>query len=186
MNLNDNTHLVEQFKENAGLVSAIVTQVNIDTDVIDYVSDLLSKKEITGPKIAAPEFSDSFHSELKAKILDSVILKNNISDHSNGLPISITKAEFGIAETGTLVVNSKDIDRRLATMIADIHVCLISESDIVATLDNIVDEINQVLCQPSEYLAFITGASRTADIERVLVVGVHGPLELHILIKGGV
>ncbi len=185
MNSKDNTHLVEQFKECAGLVSAIVTPVHTDADVIDYVSGLLPKKKITGPKIAAPEFSESFHSELKSKIPDAVILKTNIGDHSNGIPISITKAEFGIAETGTLVINSKDIDRRLATMIADIHVCLIAKSDIVATLDDIVDEINQVLCQPSEYLAFITGASRTADIERILVVGVHGPLELHILIKGG-
>ncbi len=185
MNSKDNAHLVEQFKESAGLVSAIVTQVETDTDVIDYVSALLSEKKYSDIKIAAPEFSDSFHLELNVKVPDAVIIKNELGAHSEGIPISITRAEFGIAETGTLVINSKDIDRRLATMIADIHVCLISESNIVATLDDIVDELNEVLSQPSEYLAFITGASRTADIERVLVVGVHGPLELHILIKGG-
>lgn len=183
MNTKNKAHLIEEFKKNAGLVSAIISRVSTNTDVIDYVLALLSKKGYSQTKIAAPEFSETFRSELKTAIPDATIIKKGLSFHSTGLPISITRAEFGIAETGTLVINSKDIDRRLATMISDIHVCLISESDIVESLDDIVDELNDVLSQSSEYLAFVTGASRTADIERVLVVGVHGPLELHILIR---
>jgi L-lactate dehydrogenase complex protein LldG len=48
------------------------------------------------------------------------------------------------------------------------------------TLEKALDGILKT--EPSAYLTFITGASRTADIERVLAIGVHGPQELHIII----
>lgn len=185
MSIKEKDHLVENFKKNAGLVSAVIGHINSDTDAIDYVSNLISRKKLSNPTIAAPEFSDSFYLELEDKIRDVSLIKNNLSAHNSGIDISLTGAEFGIAETGTLVVKSKNINRRLATMICDIHVCCILESNIVESLDNVIDELNQTLAQSSGYLAFITGASRTADIERVLVVGVHGPLELHILIRKG-
>jgi L-lactate dehydrogenase complex protein LldG len=68
-------------------------------------------------------------------------------------------------------------------MLAETHVAVLSASKIKPDSVSLEKELNAVLKTGTPvYYAFITGASRTADIERVLAVGVHGPKELHILI----
>ena len=67
-------------------------------------------------------------------------------------------------------------------MITNIHVAVVNESRIKESTDDIENELTKMLSEDAGYVAFITGASRTADIERVLALGVHGPLELHILV----
>ena len=98
------------------------------------------------------------------------------------MDIALTMADYGIAETGTLAIESSSEELRLATMLAEIHVAVLPKSRIRATAEDIYAELKGLMNQNPDYLAFITGASRTADIERVLALGVHGPLELHILI----
>ncbi len=105
-----------------------------------------------------------------------------LRDHLAGIDIGVTMADYGIAETGTLVIDSSSEAVRLATMISEIHVAILPLSRLRATAHDLEPELTAYMRTPANYLAFVTGASRTADIERVLAIGVHGPLELHILL----
>ncbi len=178
-------YLFDRFKKNAELVSAKVRKIKTVSEAIDYSTALINKEKSEHKIIAAPEFTISQLDELQLKAPEAKIIQKDLCKYSNRIPVSITYAEFGIASTGTLVINSKNMDKRLATMIADIHVAILFESKIVEDLDDLIPEMNMILSESSGYLSFVTGASRTADIERVLVVGVHGPLELHILVMEG-
>jgi L-lactate dehydrogenase complex protein LldG len=110
------------------------------------------------------------------------VIKDGMRSHLAGIDIGFTVADYGIGETGSLVINSSSEELRLATMVSEIHVAVIPKSRIRATAEDMYAELKGFMSQKPNYLAFVTGASRTADIERVLALGVHGPLELHILI----
>ncbi|MDK9707394.1 MAG: lactate utilization protein [Desulforhopalus sp.] len=109
-------------------------------------------------------------------------LQSGMRAHLSGVDIGFTVADLGIAETGTLVINCPGEDLRLATMICEYHVCVVRRSAIVVDAFAAEQQMLKQMRKTPNYMAFITGASRTADIERVLALGVHGPLELHILL----
>ncbi len=80
------------------------------------------------------------------------------------------------------MLDSRSEDLRLATMLAETHVAVLPVSRLRPDSLALEAEMRRLMDSPPSYLAFITGASRTADIERVLTIGVHGPQELHLLI----
>jgi len=95
----------------------------------------------------------------------------------------LTSACFGIADTGTLVLESTPEDVRLASTLPTRHFVLLDKRKIVANGLAAVPPLRQMHQEsPRNYIAYITGPSRTADIERVLTIGVHGPKELYILL----
>jgi L-lactate dehydrogenase complex protein LldG len=99
----------------------------------------------------------------------------------------LTGANFGIAATWTVVLESTDETVRITTTLPEKHFVLLDPRKILSTADEAVPLLNDFHQQlPQSYLAYITGPSRTADIERVLTIGVHGPAELHILLLEGV
>ena len=89
----------------------------------------------------------------------------------------------GLADTGTCVVESTNEDIRLATMLPETSVLLIRRSTILPGNENGAEVLQKFFGKAEpEFLAFISGPSRTADIERVLTLGVHGPLYLHAVL----
>lgn len=200
--------VLEKFRKKAEIVSAIVSEVDSMSQAIAYTVDLCAQKEACqllmsgceeslsekgkdlcelkewGKIIAAPALNDTDMAELvkEAGSRQISVIKDGMRGHLAGIDIGFTVADYGIGETGTLVVNSSSEELRLATMVSEIHVAVIPKSRIRATAEDMYAELKSFMSQKPNYLAFITGASRTADIERVLALGVHGPLELHILI----
>ena len=90
---------------------------------------------------------------------------------------------FAVAETGSVAV-ALPRDERGEALLADRLWLVVPASEIAATLDDALARIEALVRAGSPYVTLMTGPSRTADIERALTVGVHGPGELHVVIVG--
>jgi len=97
--------------------------------------------------------------------------------------LGVTGAQWGIAETGTLVLDSEAERHRLVSLVPPVHVAILDTDRILGTLgDALATARGDDPDSLPRVLTFITGPSRTADIELTLVVGVHGPKELHVIL----
>jgi L-lactate dehydrogenase complex protein LldG len=107
--------------------------------------------------------------------------RNALRDACAAADIGITSADYALAATGTLVMLSSRQEARLVSLLPPVHVAIVPRSRIVANLD----ELLSLLPKPAEQsssMVLITGPSRTADIEQILVRGVHGPGEIYAVI----
>lgn len=99
----------------------------------------------------------------------------------------ITGANFALADTGTIVLDSTDETFRLASTFPERHFALLDPRKILPDGQAAAGLLRTLHSRNfPDFIAFITGPSRTADIERVLTIGVHGPRELHILLLEGI
>jgi L-lactate dehydrogenase complex protein LldG len=138
--------------------------------------------------IAAPGLSDEEFALLQAAAegTDINLLRSGLREHLGGFDTSITWADALIADTVTCVVDSNREEVRLGTMVAEISIMFVKKSTLLARLEDASGLMLKLLNRGgASYTAFITGPSRTADIERVGALGVHGPLELHIVLLEG-
>jgi L-lactate dehydrogenase complex protein LldG len=95
--------------------------------------------------------------------------------------IGITSADYALADTGTLVTIASPQEARLVSLLPPMHVAVVPKERILTGLD----ELFTILPKPAETsssMVLITGPSRTADIEQILVRGVHGPGQITVVI----
>lgn len=89
--------------------------------------------------------------------------------------VGISQMDWAMADTGTLVQDSTQAEQRLVSTLPAIHIALLPTDRILPDLPTLLKKVKP---EKSGYLAMITGPSRTSDIERVLTIGVHGPVRL--------
>ena len=93
----------------------------------------------------------------------------------------ITGADYALADTGTLVMLASPQEARLISLLPPVHIAIVQHERLLTGLD----ELLSILPRPAEQtssMVLITGPSRTADIEQILVRGVHGPGEIHVVV----
>ena len=188
----------QKFRERAEIAAAKVSVISSFAEAASYainlcleqplnryaISDAAVTTEGVAKAIAAPSLSSDEFKLLSEKAAEHAIdcIRSGMRDHLGGVDVGLTYGDLGLAETGTLVLNCPDEELRLATMVCEYHVCVLPRANIYADGYEAEEQLRTFMLDAPNYTAFITGPSSTADIERVLSIGVHGPLELHILI----
>ncbi len=100
-------------------------------------------------------------------------------------PVGLSGAELAIAETGSVLLAENSLAGRVVSMLTLTHFILVSRNRLVPMLDDaagILQQMTKAGAGQRHYMSFVTGPSRTADIERTLTIGVQGPKELCVIV----
>jgi L-lactate dehydrogenase complex protein LldG len=173
---------INLFKEKAAAVQVVVSEITELGAAWGYAADLTKKQG--GQALAAFGWDGAERAALETACREAEVnlVAENLREHADDLHTALTLADWGIAATGTVVLDSRSEDLRLATMLAEVHIAVLPLSRLQPDAEAVEADLVRLMEAAPGYLAFITGASRTADIERVLAIGVHGPQEMHVLI----
>lgn len=98
--------------------------------------------------------------------------------------IGVSVVDLAIAETGTLIAATSDESERLVTALPKMHIALVPRSRLVESIHQAETYISHVLNMSSVgvTVSLISASSRTSDIGDMVILGVHGPKELHVLL----
>ena len=100
--------------------------------------------------------------------------------------VGISGVDFVLAESGTLVLSSQTEGAQLASLAPPVHVALYRRGQVLGSMEEVLERLclasEEGPSLPGRSVVFITGSSRTADIEQILVHGVHGPREVHAIL----
>ena len=168
--MNNNSDLIDLFKRS---VESVAGRCIVTTDVTDCLSTIITN--LRPQRIALSD---------KVQLPDLEIEEVGVAPNARDIfrfDVGISSAQAAIAETGTLVLDSAFERHRLVSLVPPVHIAIVSASKICETLSEVLALLHNDR-EISPAVTFITGPSRTADIELTLAIGVHGPQELYIII----
>lgn len=175
--------ITERFIESAKRVGAEVLTMDTLQDAVSYIQGKAKGAALV------PETSLVRRHHLRALLSEAgVDVFTGKFRNAGQLPgAGITFCNFCLADSGTVVLESTDEEMRLATTLPEMHFILVDPATILP--DNLAAVEPMTAFHQGhdpKFIAYITGPSRTADIERVLTIGCHGPREVHILLVEGI
>jgi L-lactate dehydrogenase complex protein LldG len=175
--------MFELFKSKAEAVSAVVHREASAAAALERVVDVLERERVSDAAGARAVWSEG---PILGGVLDREALAARVPglsfeitrERAEASRVGVTEFDWALAETGTLVHDASDPGRRLASMLVETHVAVVRTRTLLPDFECLLARIDP---RSMRYVACVTGASRTADIERVLTIGVHGPKKLVIV-----
>lgn len=175
---------VELFRQNLEAAGAHCTITQTEAGVAQALTQIISSLQRTSVRAQRIAISDAPGVEHFLYQTDLEIEELAIAPGAPeifGFDVGVSGAQAAIAETGTLILNSTAERHRLVSLVPPVHIAIVNASGIYATLGEALKFLRQEN-EVSPAVTFITGPSRTADIELTLTIGVHGPQELFVIV----
>ena len=189
-NITDHQGLIDAFRENAGPLNLNVHNAETHDEAADIIIRIAETRE--------PEFGTTrqiiqhVHPEILGLKLWQKLAGKPVALHTTypedpdlrektiSSYIGITAADWGIAESASLVQHTVSGRPRSTSLVPSIHIGLLPLNRLLANLEEVYCMIRRTgsLCS----LTFISGPSKTADIEAHMVHGAHGPREMHVIV----
>jgi len=120
------------------------------------------------------------------ELIDAAGLETRVASRMDQAEVGVGWAEFAIAFTGTIVEATDNDAVRLASSLPMVHIALLPATEIVMDLEEAAPRLRSIFEENPKgcTVSFISGPSRTGDIEMKLVLGVHGPQASHVIVLG--
>lgn len=170
-----NPSLKEEFKTNLEIIGGQVYFCNTINEIQDQVKQICEEKKLDKIFCVDPILQNLMEGAVKIESEENDFLD---------LSIGMTTCEFLVAHLGSVLISSAQISGRRLNVFPETHIVIADETQIVDYLDNALEKLQEKYKNklPS-FISNITGPSRTADIEKTLVMGMHGPKSLILIIS---
>jgi L-lactate dehydrogenase complex protein LldG len=168
---------VPRFKERCVAMMSTVGEAACVADVPQAVASYLKQKNLPTAGACWPEFAalDWAAAGLAIEARPS---------HGDD-KLGITGAFCALAENGTLMLLSGEDTHATTSLLPENHVAIVPASRIVRTMEDAWDLLRRECASLPRQVNFVSGPSRTADIEMTLVLGAHGPFRVHVIVVAG-
>jgi L-lactate dehydrogenase complex protein LldG len=178
--------LLQRFKEELALVGGSVRRVLSREELLASLSNLCHNETYRNLVLSRETSIEELvlEEELKKRISGITLSKvsgTNMIDQLRVADVGVTGCEYLAAETGTAVLCSSPEAPRALSLLPRAHVVIAKEEQLLPTVAACLERLSTDHFS-SSCITLITGPSRTADIEKVLVKGVHGPKSLHVVL----
>ncbi|NJX15474.1 LutC/YkgG family protein [Tamlana crocina] len=164
----ENLNLIEEFTKKVEVVGGNVYRAISANDVVKQINAMLPDTKVN-------------YSALEGTYAFNTVDLNTIKDPRDleDLDILILNSDLAVAENGAVWVNDQNLPIRVLPFITKHLVLVLSKTDVLPYMHQAYEKLNQ---QPTDFGVFISGPSKTADIEQSLVIGAHGALSLSVFL----
>ena len=173
-------------------------------EIVDRFAEYVAEYEATVHRVSEDELPGAIEEALERRGVEKLVVPSDVpeewvpgevkllkespddhlgNDDLDGSDGVLTGCALGIAQTGTIVLDSGVAQgRRALTLLPDYHLCVVKEDQIVGLMPEAIERLGDAVKKEGRAVTFISGPSATSDIELERVEGVHGPRTLEVLI----